>query len=81
MGVEITGSIRDIYRSFTRAEEAKGKGEETHHRIKSSLEKIDEWSIKLTTLRNVSLRNQLPNLALIGVDEVATYERVLARTR
>lgn len=81
MGAEITGSIKELYRSFTRAEEARGRGEEVHQKIKASLEKIDEWNAKLATLGNVDQRNYLSNLGLMGVEDIATYESVLARTR
>eukprot|EP01018_Ginkgo_biloba_P037491 Gb_41482 [translate_table: standard] len=81
MGVEITGSVKELYRSFTRAKEARGRGEEVHQKIEASLEKIDEWNAKLATLGNVARRNQLSSLALMGVEDIATCESVLARTR
>eukprot|EP01018_Ginkgo_biloba_P009393 Gb_17530 [translate_table: standard] len=67
--------------SFIRAEEARGRGEETHRKIEASLENMDDLSTKLVTLGNVAWRNQLPDLSLLGVDEVATCESVLARTK
>lgn len=78
---EITSSIKELYKSFTRAEEAKGRGEEVHQNIEASLEKIDEWNAKLATLGNATRRNHLPSLGLMGVEDIATCESVLARTR
>ena len=78
MGTDIIGSIKELYRSFTRAEEAKGRGEEMHQKIEASLEKIDEWNAKLATLGNVAQRNQLSSLALMGVEDISTYESILA---
>eukprot|EP01018_Ginkgo_biloba_P021815 Gb_33590 [translate_table: standard] len=52
MGVEITNSIRELYKSYTRAEEARAQGEETHQKIETSLGRLDEWDAKLATLGN-----------------------------
>eukprot|EP01018_Ginkgo_biloba_P039476 Gb_17394 [translate_table: standard] len=78
---EITGSIKDLYRCFVQVEEARGRGEETHCRIGAYLKQINEWDSKLATLGSVARRNLLPNLSLLELDEVITYENVLAKTR
>eukprot|EP01018_Ginkgo_biloba_P035809 Gb_01042 [translate_table: standard] len=62
-------------------EEAKTKGNETHHKIQSSLSQIGEWEAKLATLGNVPHRNILPNVPLLSLDEVVTCENVLAKTK
>eukprot|EP01018_Ginkgo_biloba_P013594 Gb_33654 [translate_table: standard] len=81
MGAEIGGSLKDLYRSFVQVEEAWDRGEETHHRIKGSLNQIEEWETKLATLRNVARRSLLPNISLLELDEVVTCENVLAKTK
>eukprot|EP01018_Ginkgo_biloba_P017681 Gb_37163 [translate_table: standard] len=60
-------------------EKAQGRGEETHHRIRASLEKINEWESKLATLRSMARRNLPLDLSLLQLDEVITYEIVLAK--
>eukprot|EP01018_Ginkgo_biloba_P005475 Gb_18082 [translate_table: standard] len=81
MGAEIIGLIKELYRSFTRAEEARGRGKEVHQKIEASLKNIDEWNAKLATLRGVAQRNQPSSLGLMGVEDIATCESMLARTR
>eukprot|EP01018_Ginkgo_biloba_P000927 Gb_07086 [translate_table: standard] len=81
MGIEITNSIRELYKSYTRAEEARGQGEEAYQKIETSLGKLDEWNAKLAILKNVARRNQLPGLGLMGIEDIATSKSVLARNR
>lgn len=81
MGTEIMDLIKELYKSFTKAKEAKGQGKEVHQKIEASLEKLDKWNTKLDTLGNVAQRNQLPSLGLMGIEDIATCESVLARNR
>eukprot|EP01018_Ginkgo_biloba_P032291 Gb_40524 [translate_table: standard] len=62
-------------------EEARGKGEDTHHKIEASLKKMNEWETKLATVKRVDRKNLLPNLSLLELDEVITCENSLAKTK
>lgn len=41
MGAEIEGSLKDLYKYFMQVEESWGRGEETHRRIRGSLDQIE----------------------------------------
>eukprot|EP01018_Ginkgo_biloba_P040360 Gb_12614 [translate_table: standard] len=84
--MELVADPMSIVRSTNKiseeaVEEAQGRGEETHRRIRASLEQINEWESKLATLGNVAHRNTLPKMSLLELDEVITCENVLAKTR
>eukprot|EP01018_Ginkgo_biloba_P026988 Gb_37619 [translate_table: standard] len=81
MGAEITKSIRELYKSFTQAKEAQGRGEETHQKIGASLGKLDEWDAQLATLGNAARGNQLPGRGLMGIEDITACESLLARDR
>lgn len=81
MCTEIQGSLKDLFKSFVQVEEAKANGQETHHRILSSLDQIGKWESKLATLGNVARRNILPNIPLLSLDEVVTCKNVLAKIK
>ena len=57
MSVKIINSIKELYKSYTLVEEARGQGEEAHQKIENSLGKLDQWNAKLATLKNAARRN------------------------
>eukprot|EP01018_Ginkgo_biloba_P022412 Gb_25262 [translate_table: standard] len=73
MGMEIQGSLKDLYKSFVEVEKAKTKGIEFHHKIQISLNQIEEWETKLTTVGSITHRNLLPNVLLLSLDEVTCH--------
>eukprot|EP01018_Ginkgo_biloba_P007005 Gb_02753 [translate_table: standard] len=79
---DLVSIVQSANKMFKEAvEEAKAKGEETHHPIRGSLDQIEKWEDELATLRNVARRDLLPNIPLLGLDEVVTCENVLAKTK